>query len=234
MVSDAAISDIDKLVAEGLKPTPQDIIRLNALALKMERHDSCAMSLFNLPRVAFLGDVVLPEPTLGHEIWLAEAERICDMDDILTNLSITAYACSVIDAKDLPELDKRKIFVAVEKFKETISGYTPRQIVAATRYVIDGNDATTGEYPEHKRREETSDESDGDFCAAIGVLCNGIAVGLGVSLEDGKKLTRAQLEAMKENALETKGLYDRKAMRGIFAADYFATLDSIKERLRHG
>ena len=152
MVSDTAMSDINKLVAEGLKPTPQDIIRLNALALKIERHESCAMSLFNLPRVAFLGNIILREPTLGHEIWLAEVERICDMDDILTNLAVTAYACSVIDAKDLPELDKRKIFIAVEKFKETISGYTPRQIVAATRYVIDGNDATTGEYAVRKQR----------------------------------------------------------------------------------
>ena len=56
MTSEMAVEDIERLQADGLKPTVKDIIRLNALALKFERvkskYASSAMYLF--PRVAFI------------------------------------------------------------------------------------------------------------------------------------------------------------------------------------
>lgn len=53
----------------GLRPTFQDIIRLNALALEVERMRA-SFAENELPRVSFLGDAVFHEPTIGSEMWL--------------------------------------------------------------------------------------------------------------------------------------------------------------------
>jgi len=59
MVSQTAREDINQLIADGLKPSVDDIVRLNSLGLKLERHSCSAESLFYLPRVAWLRDIVL-------------------------------------------------------------------------------------------------------------------------------------------------------------------------------
>lgn len=72
MVSEMAMEDIEQMKREGLEPTPRDIIRLNALALKYERAKSkdVGMSLYQLPRVAFIDSKTwFRQPTIGHEIW---------------------------------------------------------------------------------------------------------------------------------------------------------------------
>ena len=71
MTSSMALADIATLQAKGLRPTPEDVIRLNGLALAVERAgDPDAAS--NAPRVVWLGNVALHEPTLQAETWLAE------------------------------------------------------------------------------------------------------------------------------------------------------------------
>ena len=52
-----------------MRPTFQDIIRLNALALEVERMRA-SFAENELPRVSFLGDAVFHEPTIGSEMWL--------------------------------------------------------------------------------------------------------------------------------------------------------------------
>ena len=63
MVSETAKADIEDMWDAGLRPSFRDIIRLNAIALEVERaRSSFAVSI--LPRVSFLGDVVFREPTV--------------------------------------------------------------------------------------------------------------------------------------------------------------------------
>lgn len=63
MISKLAKQTIEKWQSEGLKPTFDDVIRLNALGLKVE-HGSEACEFSAVPRVAFLGDYTLFEPTV--------------------------------------------------------------------------------------------------------------------------------------------------------------------------
>lgn len=55
MVSQLAIEDIKALTDEGCTVSPEDVIRLNALSLKIERQPDFRFS--TLPRVALCGDV---------------------------------------------------------------------------------------------------------------------------------------------------------------------------------
>lgn len=56
MISKMAMEDIDSLAAEGINLTPQEIIRLNAFGLKVEKGTDAAEQ-FALPRVALLGEL---------------------------------------------------------------------------------------------------------------------------------------------------------------------------------
>lgn len=69
MVSQMAKDDIDSLRDEGLDLTVDEIVRINAFGLRVERGAESA-ELYNLPRAAILGDVVFHEPTIGSDIWL--------------------------------------------------------------------------------------------------------------------------------------------------------------------
>ena len=69
MISTIAIADIKATISSGVKLTPEEIIRLNALGLKYDYAQSGA-ELRIMPRLAWLGDVAFREPTIGHEIWM--------------------------------------------------------------------------------------------------------------------------------------------------------------------
>ena len=55
MTSNLAIEDIEALIDEGCVVHPSDVIRLNALGLKIEKRPDFRFS--TLPRVALCGDV---------------------------------------------------------------------------------------------------------------------------------------------------------------------------------
>lgn len=63
MLSKMAKSDLDALRQGGHHPTDEDIIRLNDLALKIERGKDTTPA--NMPRIAFAGNIILHEPTIG-------------------------------------------------------------------------------------------------------------------------------------------------------------------------
>lgn len=95
MISTIAKSTVEQWQSEGLKPTFDDIVLLNALGLKVER--SSDMYCFAAsPRVAFLGDNVLREPTVGKRAWMDEAGQLLS-DDFQTNLYFIAWALNCPD-----------------------------------------------------------------------------------------------------------------------------------------
>ena len=67
MISKTAQADVEDMWEAGLKPTYDDIVRLNALGLTVERIKS-GFALNVLPRVAFLGEAAFREPTIGADI----------------------------------------------------------------------------------------------------------------------------------------------------------------------
>lgn len=70
MISKMAKSDLISLREQGYQPTDEDIIKLNDLALKIERGKETTPA--NMPRIAVVGNVVLHEPTIGAIQWWEE------------------------------------------------------------------------------------------------------------------------------------------------------------------
>ena len=68
MVGQLAMEDIKTLIAEGCVVGPEDVVRLNALALKIEKRPDFRLS--TLPRVALCGGVLFSEPTIEQRIYL--------------------------------------------------------------------------------------------------------------------------------------------------------------------
>lgn len=67
MISNLAKSDLQRLRDNGYSPTDDDVIRLNDIAIRIERGKNTTVA--NMPRVANAGNVVLHEPTIGALEW---------------------------------------------------------------------------------------------------------------------------------------------------------------------
>lgn len=230
MVSKLAKEDIEQLIADGLMPSVNDVVKLNALGLAVEKSSTSAEQLFYMPRTAYLGDVVLRQPTLGHEIWLDEVAQIMDMGDEMTNLAVTAYACSVFDSDDLPKPSKKiKIVTELVKFKHSIRKFTIQQIVAATRYVCDGNDAELYEYPISQDKGVQLPKE--VVSIPVGILLDGISIGLPITLGEAKRMTQSKYQFIVKRFMKSHGMTNDKYSKEDAKGDYFVTLHAIKERL---
>lgn len=71
MVSEMAREDIEGLMAEGCVVHPSDVVRLNALGLKLEKLPDFRLAA--MPRIAVIGDVVLRQPTIAQDMFLDDA-----------------------------------------------------------------------------------------------------------------------------------------------------------------
>jgi hypothetical protein len=237
MKSRMAMEDCRAMLADGLNLQPEDIVRLNALALAFERaKGKSPASPFALPRVAAIAEGVwFREPTIGHELWLAKAERWANADDFQTLLALNAYALSR-DPAALPDGDDRDTCRAeVEKFVKSLSGFMTDQILAAIDYARSGLDETAHESPApaHRRNEPEPDDVDNPDireCVAVGVLRSGQAALLGVSEADLLRMTRREADAVIRLAYAAHKIplegAENDALR-----DYYRTLDEIRERL---
>lgn len=67
MLTETAKNDLAALRAAGYEPTDDEVVRLNDLAVRIERGKETTPA--NMPRVAFAGNVVLHEPTIGALEW---------------------------------------------------------------------------------------------------------------------------------------------------------------------
>ena len=88
MTSQMAMEDIEALIADGCVVHPSDVVRLNALALKIEKHPDFRFAA--LPRVALCGGVLFQQPTIAQDIFLDNLMDIFSQDDG-TVLALEAY-----------------------------------------------------------------------------------------------------------------------------------------------
>lgn len=138
MTSNLARSTYEQWMSEGLKPTLDQLVTLNALGLEAENSkDNYDFSM--LPRVAFLGDYTIWEPTIGKRIWLDKATSLFDKDDFQTQLFLTAFSLNCPD-NELPELNNKKELVKrLMEFVESALLYlTHSEILVAIQYVMNG------------------------------------------------------------------------------------------------
>lgn len=231
MISRMAMTDIETLRSEGLDVSPRDVVRLNALGLKVERAARAA-EFVAVPRLAFLGDISFREPTIGDEEWLAIAGQSFNLDDCDTETLVLA-ACLSTPFVELPDpRDRRAVMKLLKRFRRgPVRRYTCAQLVAALEYAMYGDDASTGELPPPRGEEPEKGES--AFCRQplwVGVLRDGIALRLGTAAEL-RALTASQLHALVQYACELKADgRSKEAARSSALGDYLRTLDEVRAR----
>ena len=253
MISQLAKDDLEQLRADGLSPTVEDIIRLNALGLKLEAEAKKRPtdSTDYLPRVAVLDtSLTLRQPAIGHEVWLEKVRRFVADNDADTILALHAFALSR-SVDDLPDGDDaRSVEKAVAAFCRDCRHFSREQIFAAVEYATfgaspasaeaparqapDSAEAPARQAPDSSRRSFAEAEAeDWRECVAAGILAYGQIVLFGASVAELSRLTRRQVRDMIRRAYIFHGLETPNYLE-IAQGDYYATLTAIRERLTHG
>jgi hypothetical protein len=231
MVSKMALDDIEALREEGIEVTPEEIIRLNAFGLKVERNtDSSEYNV--MPRVSILGDVVFYEPTIGSEIWFNNVSKVFDLDDHQTYFQLRTYSLSQKQDELVSPLDKEIVKQEVQKlFSEKLSKYTIVQVHNAISYVLFGNDPSDMErraVSVVEKEKKDSHSKDENYCYEVGLLREGVLYKLG-SPEEIKKMTVSEVELLIEYKLYMKfGSEKNKSTHTKNLAEYYGVLDEIR------
>lgn len=248
MISNFAIAEIEKMQQDGLAPTPADIVRLNAIGLKIS-HDPSSM-LYQTRRTARLGDVVLQEPTIGHKLYLTEISRMTDTEDLATMTIVRAWVASFdVDALP-PVLSANALVRAVSEFMERhFRRITFTRLAMAVNFVYYGYSSDTLEFPvtapiedagETGADEKTADEiaEDDAYSFEVGVIHEAEAIGLGISLADARRHTPSELLAIVSRAVEQRYSFGPHGPRPVlehrrdkYTEQFYDTLNSIRERL---
>lgn len=238
MISETAIESLEDLRAAGLKPTDRDVIRLNALGLKLEAtiKKNAMHAIDYLPRVAQISpSLAFRQPTIGHEIWTDKVSRFINRADRQTVLAVQAFALSR-PASALPDGDSPlAVQRAIEDFAADCVDITREQLDAALDYVVYGANPSSGEYPaagESEREPDGSEREDWKRCVSAGFLYDRKVILTGFTVEELEGMTREQIDDVYIRALEYSDRlksYDDRVSD--IRADYYATVAEIRERL---
>lgn len=230
MVSQLAIEDIKALTDEGCTVSPEDVIRLNALALRIERQPDFRFS--TLPRVALCGDVRFVQPTIEQDIFLDNMLQLFSRDEG-TVIALEAYVLAH------PEKDwsKKSVFPRLFAFKcarwiqKHLGKETATKVRAALDFVKYGMNPADGEYPVYVKDENFDKwyKESGAKSAAMRQFTEACACG--IAPYAALKSTSPQLAAMIERAWYLKE-HDISEDEKKATAEYFATLSSIQEKAR--
>lgn len=233
MIAEAARYAFEELKKEGLVPTPEDAIRINAFALRSEEATAkkAGRSQYLLPRVAVIGDrLTLRQPTVGHEIWIDAVLRFVKPDDHETRFAINCYALSMPQDELPSAFDVEAVSAATKEFCSKFADVTREVLFAALTYVRFGADARDGEaYPNSATDVYTVSP---DECVAIGVLRNGIAILSGLSLADMKEMTTRELQDAIDVSLAMRGRPIQKEEEVVAVGQFNDVVAEIADRLR--
>lgn len=226
MVSEMAIEDIEALRADGVEVSPRDVVRLNALGLRVER-SARASSDFAMPRVAFLGRIPFREPTIAAELWFVETEHVFDHGDEGTALLLRALSMST-PFEGLPDpCDADAVGAAMAEVRNRLAAYTVAQLKAAVMYALVGGDHAKGEAGGRAKGGGEAGEGAG-VPYEVGVLRDGVALRLG-SAEDLRKFRTSELQALVLYASELKfGASAAKSRHADLLGEYLAALEEVK------
>lgn len=231
MTSRLAKDTIEGWQREGLQPTVEQIVRLNALGLKVESGND-VWNFAACPRVAFLGDWTLFEPTIGKRIWMDTARQLLK-DDYQTQIYFTAWALNCPD-DELPKMnDVKNIIGAVKKFaEEVIINFTETQLFMAIDYALNGNDPTKDEdfTPEQRTALQEVTTPPDEVMSSAKQLLNE-ALSQGISGDVKYELTMPQLEKMIICAALSKGADVLKGEHMENAAKFYAYAGATHKKL---
>lgn len=234
MTSDLAKIAVEEMWSLGLRPTVDDIVRLNALALRAERGTN-GDGYASIPRIAFLGDYILQEPTIGKMLWLEQARRVVG-GDFHSLMALTAFVLH----KSVDELPPLKSVKAVKKavtdfYDDVLIAFTETEIVAKIAYCLHGHKADVGANVDAANvAAPRVDEVPDTMISAVRIKV-GDLVREGVGYDSVLPLTLAQAEGLRVRVLVAKfGNDAMKVLKDDALGEFYRAADTIKERLTNG
>ncbi|MBR2714537.1 MAG: hypothetical protein IKB76_07160 [Kiritimatiellae bacterium] len=243
MIADLFRKDYRQMTAQGVKFTPEDIVLLNALAIKVRLTQNTARTA-HLPRLAFLPkmraglltafqkEVVLREPTIAHEMWLEQATRYIKMDcdrafDLLHGYALAHPAEKLPDVFD-PKRLIRKVFTWCARH---LAHLTREQLSSAVDYCLFGADWTAGERgPAQSTKHQSPSTGEGVASPTIGLLTEARALRLPISLDDAKRMTASELDEAITRCLAKDHKIDYDAERHHAMGEYVRARNAIRKR----
>ena len=217
MLSELAKSDLAALRQAGYCPTDEEVVKLNDLALAIERGKDTTPA--NHPRYAFAGSVVLHEPTVGAlEWWIQFGQDSSNTNDgrLMTYFFMMANARHVGYLEKLQRpIDIRK---AVKSWKSRIDA-TVEELWRACLYVKHSDESAAGK-PEIRTTLDDQEQLDllwKELISAAGALH--------LNPEDLKTCTRSTLV----DSLLQASLFAHVPMKKSVAQDYIAYRQLLKE-----
>jgi len=255
MIADLFRKDYRQMTAQGVTFTPEDIVRLNALAVKVRLSQNGARTA-HLPRLAFLParprslfpvprSLVLREPTIAHDLWLEQAQRYIKIDsdrtfDLLYGFALSRPAEKLPDAF-APDRLIRKVFTFAAR---ELAHLTREQLSSAVDYVLFGADWTVGEVGPAKEKVDGESRStkDGETplsastssllsqSPTIGLLTEARAIRLPITLDDAKRMTASELDEAICRALLKDRKIDQDEMRKSALGEYVRAREEIRRR----
>ena len=82
-----------------------------------------------------------------------------------------------------------------------------------------------------REEDDDSDLPDQSLSVSLGIVRRGLALGIGVTLDEAMKMPRRIFESMLETKCRYDGAIDMKKRESRLEDDYLRTLDEIKARL---
>jgi hypothetical protein len=176
MLSEMAKEDIAYLTGKGVKLSPGQIVRLNDLALLVERGPEAA-SFVHAPRVAWAGSTPVYEPTIQMHVWFESFARVWWCGNSLT-LAL-AWACAHADRKRffLRWRDERATRMELERWQRSLD-CTFDQLNVALDYALNG----AASADDAQSAPDAPPAVDG--CPYADIVSDAVAAGLGLSPDE--------------------------------------------------
>lgn len=230
MVSDLFLKDYKAMTSAGVKLAPADIIRLNALALKVKLAKKPFLAVHQ-PRALAFQRFTLREPTIGHELWLEWIGEHLDMGDNRIFRLVHAYALSR-PWQDLPAHSSapraiRKIFAFARKH---LLGLPESTLADAIDYLLNGADWTAGELPPPRERDAGRPGGDEAESPVLAMMVGLKARRLPLTLDEAKRLTASEILAIMLAARIQDGQYDTDQEMHQAMGDYVRAREEIKAK----
>ena len=257
MIADIFKKDYRQMTAHGVKFTPEEIVLLNALAVKVRLTQNAARTT-HLPRLAFLpgklkggivewlkspwnfstfplfhySTLVLREPTIAHEMWIEQAQRYVTIDSDRTFDLLHGYALAH-PAEKLPDIfdPKRLIRTVFTWCARNLAHLTREQLSSAVDYCLFGADWTACE---RVKGEEDSTTLNSQLSThnspTIGLLTEARALRLPISLDDARRMTASELDEAITRCLAKDHRIDYDAERRRAMGEYVRARNAIRKR----
>ena len=222
MLSKMAKNDLMSLREQGYQPTDEEIIKLNDLALKIERGKETTP--VNMPRIAVVGNVVLHEPTIGSIQWWENFGKNSSYGD---EMKMMVYYWTLTYATEVDYLNKfkshREIFKEVKKWSKKLT-CTEEQLWKGLLWVKFGGD---NENPnDQKVKEILDDEQTMNYIWSIVLK---VSSSTGIKVEELMTRTQTELSYMLVQSYILAHIPIKKSVADDYIA-YRMLIKKIEER----